>query len=61
LSKKLTVEEIHRLYAAGDATPSEITRAALDKIEQDNERLNAYLTINRDGALKAAAAMDGEI
>ncbi|MDQ3009283.1 MAG: Asp-tRNA(Asn)/Glu-tRNA(Gln) amidotransferase subunit GatA [Acidobacteriota bacterium] len=58
---KLTVEEIHNLYAAGDATPSQITRAALDKIEQDNERLNAYLTINRDGALKAAAAMDGDI
>jgi aspartyl-tRNA(Asn)/glutamyl-tRNA(Gln) amidotransferase subunit A len=58
---KLTVEEIHKLYAAGDTTPSEIARAALDKIEQDNERLNAYLTINRDGALNAAAAMDGEI
>lgn len=58
---KLTVEGIHNLYAAGDATPSQITRAALDKIEQDNERLNAYLTINREGALRAAAAMDGEI
>ncbi|MEP7341373.1 MAG: Asp-tRNA(Asn)/Glu-tRNA(Gln) amidotransferase subunit GatA [Acidobacteriota bacterium] len=61
LSTKLTIEELHNLYAAGDTTPSEITRAALDKIEQDNERLNAYLTVNRDGALKAAAAMDGEI
>ena len=39
----------------------EARAARLDKIEQDNERLNAYLTINRDGALKAAAAMDGEI
>jgi aspartyl-tRNA(Asn)/glutamyl-tRNA(Gln) amidotransferase subunit A len=58
---KLTVEEIHNLYTAGDATPSEITRAALDTIEHDNERLNAYLTINRDRALKAAAVMDGEI
>src|SRR5262249_52117326 len=58
---KLTVEEIHKLYAAGDTTPSEITRAALDTIELDNERLNAYLTVNRDCALNAAAAMDGEI
>lgn len=61
LSKTLSIEDIHNLYAAGDAKPSEITRAALDRIEQDNERLNAYLTINREGALAAAAALDGEI
>ena len=56
MSKTLSIEDIHNLYAAGDAKPSEITRAALDRIEQDNERLNAYLTINREGALAATAA-----
>ncbi|HMY72264.1 MAG TPA: amidase family protein, partial [Blastocatellia bacterium] len=61
MSTKLTVEEIHRLYAAGDATPSEIVRAAIEKIEADNERLNAYLTINREGALNQAATLDGAI
>lgn len=56
-----TVEELHKLYASGEAKPSEIIRAALDKIERDNERLNAFLTLDREGALAEAAALDGEI
>lgn len=56
-----TIDELHKLYISGDVKPSEIIRATLDKIEQDNERLNAYLTINREGALAAAAAADDEI
>lgn len=61
MSKKLTVEEIHHLYAAGDAKPSEIIRTALGNIENDNPRLNAFLTVNREGALAQAAAMDSDI
>jgi len=61
LITKQTVEDIHKLYSSGDAKPSEIVRASLEKIEQDNERLNAYLTISRDQALQRASAMDAEI
>ena len=61
MSNKLTIEEIHKLYESGDAAPSEVVRATLDKIEADNERLNAYLTINRKNASVAAAAMDADI
>lgn len=61
MSNKLTVEEIHKLYESGDATPSEIVRTTLDRIETDNERLNAYLTINRENASIAATAMDADI
>jgi aspartyl-tRNA(Asn)/glutamyl-tRNA(Gln) amidotransferase subunit A len=57
----LTVEEIHKLYATGEAKPSEITRASLDRIEKDNERLNAFITIDREGAMHRAAAMDAGI
>ena len=57
----LTIDELHRLYASGEAKPSEIIRAALEQIEQRNERLNAFLTINREGALQRAAAMDADI
>jgi aspartyl-tRNA(Asn)/glutamyl-tRNA(Gln) amidotransferase subunit A len=57
----LTVEELHRLYAAGEARPSEIVKTAIDRIEADNDRLNAFITINRDAALAQAAAMDAEI
>ena len=57
----MTIEEIHKLYASGDAKPSEIVRTSVEKIEHDNDRLNAYLTVSRDAALKAAAAMDADI
>ncbi|MBO0858300.1 MAG: Asp-tRNA(Asn)/Glu-tRNA(Gln) amidotransferase subunit GatA [Chloracidobacterium sp.] len=57
----LNIAELYRLYASGEAVPSEICRAALDRIEMDNGRLNAYITINRESALKQAAAMDPDI
>lgn len=57
----MTIEDIHKLYTAGEAKPSEIMRTSLEKIEADNDRLNAYLTISRDAAIKTAAAMDAGI
>ncbi|MGH9800323.1 MAG: Asp-tRNA(Asn)/Glu-tRNA(Gln) amidotransferase subunit GatA, partial [Blastocatellia bacterium] len=57
----MTVEEIHKLYTSGEAKPSEIVRASIEKIEADNDRLNAYLTVSREAALKNAAAMDADI
>jgi aspartyl-tRNA(Asn)/glutamyl-tRNA(Gln) amidotransferase subunit A len=57
----LTIEEIFKLYASGETKPSEVCRDALDRIEKDNSRLNAFLTIDRDGALRRAAAMDADI
>jgi aspartyl-tRNA(Asn)/glutamyl-tRNA(Gln) amidotransferase subunit A len=58
---KPTVAELHKLYASGEARPSDICRDALDRIERENERLNAYITVNRDAAIKRAASMDSEI
>jgi aspartyl-tRNA(Asn)/glutamyl-tRNA(Gln) amidotransferase subunit A len=56
-----TIADIHKLYASGEARPSEVCRDALDRIERDNDRLNAYITINRESAMKLAAAMDADI
>ncbi|MFN0108677.1 MAG: Asp-tRNA(Asn)/Glu-tRNA(Gln) amidotransferase subunit GatA [Blastocatellia bacterium] len=61
MNTTLTIEELHKLYASGEAKPSEIVRATLEKIETDNNRLNAYLTVSKDSASIAAAAMDNEI
>jgi len=58
---RFTVEGLHRLYLSGEAKPSEIVRAALDRIENDNQRLNAYLTINREGAIDRATSIDAAI
>jgi aspartyl-tRNA(Asn)/glutamyl-tRNA(Gln) amidotransferase subunit A len=56
-----TIAELHKLYASGEASPSEVCRDALDQIERDNGQLNAYITINRESALRQAAAMDAGI
>ncbi len=56
-----TIVELQKLYASGEAKPSEVCREVLDRIERDNDRLNAYVTINRESALKRAAAMDADI
>jgi aspartyl-tRNA(Asn)/glutamyl-tRNA(Gln) amidotransferase subunit A len=57
----LTIDEIYRLYGTGQAKPSEVCRAALDRIAKDNDRLNAFITVNREAALQRAAAMDAGI
>jgi aspartyl-tRNA(Asn)/glutamyl-tRNA(Gln) amidotransferase subunit A len=61
LTTLLTVDELHGLYAAGETTPSKIVSEALDRIEQSQPLLNAYITLNREGALKRAAALDAGI
>ncbi|RJS93271.1 amidase [Salinisphaera sp. Q1T1-3] len=45
-----------RLYASGEASPLEATRAALDRIDRFNEAVNAYVHVDREGAEKAAKA-----
>ncbi len=61
MSTKLTIEEIHAMYASGETTPSEICRAAFEKIEKDNGRLNSLLTVTGETALARAAALDAGI
>lgn len=61
MSETFTIEATHKLYASGDAKPSEIVSAALDRIEAANPRLNAFLTINRKAALERARTLDADI
>jgi len=61
LKNRPTIEEIHRQYASGEATPSEVCREALARIDQTNGSLNALLTVMRESALASAAAMDRDI
>jgi aspartyl-tRNA(Asn)/glutamyl-tRNA(Gln) amidotransferase subunit A len=57
----LSIDKLHELYASGNARPSEITAAVLARIEATNERLNAFITINKDAAMKQAEAADTNI
>src|SRR5262249_3197332 len=61
MTKNPPIAELHELYGSGATKPSEVGREALDRIERDNERLNAYITINRESALKLATEMDADI
>ncbi|MBL8206760.1 MAG: Asp-tRNA(Asn)/Glu-tRNA(Gln) amidotransferase subunit GatA [Blastocatellia bacterium] len=61
MTTNLTIDELHQLYASGGAKPSEITAAVLARIEQSTERLNAFITINKDAALKQAEVADANI
>ncbi len=61
MSINLSIDELHQLYASGDARPSEVTAAVLARIEQTNQRLNTFITVNKEAALQHAQAADADI
>src|SRR5262245_36801314 len=56
-----TSAEFHKLYASGEASPCETCSDPLDRIEMYNDGLCGYITINRESALRQAAATDADI
>jgi amidase len=48
--------ELVRLFRARKASPLEVMQAVLARIDAVNPKLNAYVTVSRDGALRAARA-----
>ncbi|MEX2160673.1 MAG: Asp-tRNA(Asn)/Glu-tRNA(Gln) amidotransferase subunit GatA [Anaerolineales bacterium] len=57
----LTVAQILKGLRSGTYSSKELTRAYLDRIEKHNPRLNAFLHIAAESALKAAAAADRKL
>jgi aspartyl-tRNA(Asn)/glutamyl-tRNA(Gln) amidotransferase subunit A len=57
----LTIAEAAALIGAKRLSPVELTRAFLNRIEQLNGRLNAYVRVLHDGALAAARIAEAEI
>ena len=53
-----TASELRRLYAAGEASPSQAVRAVLDRIDLLDKELHAYLHVDREAALREAARWD---
>ncbi len=53
--------ELGRLIAAREASSVEVTTAFLDRIDELNPTLNAFLHVDREGALAAARAIDERI
>lgn len=57
---ELSALELADLLASGKTTSVEVTTAFLDRIDALNERLNAFLYVDREGALKTAAQVDAD-
>ena len=57
----LTIVDAARLVASRQLSPLELTRAYLARIEQQNGRLNVYITVTADAALAQARALEAEI
>jgi aspartyl-tRNA(Asn)/glutamyl-tRNA(Gln) amidotransferase subunit A len=54
----MTATELAGLIAAGEVSAVEVTRAHLDRIAATDERVHAFLYVDTEGALAAAAAVD---
>ncbi|HEU4320169.1 MAG TPA: Asp-tRNA(Asn)/Glu-tRNA(Gln) amidotransferase subunit GatA [Acidimicrobiia bacterium] len=57
----LTIVAAGERLRAGDLTAVELLEATLDRAHRTEAQLHAYLTIDRDGALEAAAAADADL
>ena len=54
----LTALQMAEKLRAGEITSEQLTRAHLDRIEQVNGVLNAFLVVDAEGALAAAKEVD---
>jgi len=51
--------DLRALYRRGETSPGEVVRAVLDRIDALDDRLHAYLYLDRQAALREAARWDG--
>jgi aspartyl-tRNA(Asn)/glutamyl-tRNA(Gln) amidotransferase subunit A len=54
----LSASDLARHIAAGDVSSVEATREYLERVEQHDRQLRAFITVDAEGALAAAAAAD---
>ena len=57
---RLSAAEIAGAIAAGEVSAEEVTRAHLDRIEQVDDVVRAFLHVDTDGALDAARRVDAD-
>lgn len=56
-----SIKEIHKLYQSKEVSPVEVINETLDNIEKLNDKLNAFVTITRDHAIKKAKEIEKKI
>ncbi len=55
-----SARELARALQTGELSSTELTRAYLDRIDALNPKLNAFLYVDREGALEAAKQVDAD-
>ena len=53
---QFSATELFKAYERGETTPKEVLEATLERLKQENSRLNAVVTLDADGARVAAIA-----
>lgn len=59
--KSLTIADIHSAFLSGKFTCTDLVKECLSNISRENEKLNAYLSVNDENALKLAKEVDEKI
>src|SRR5699024_4558470 len=58
---ELTAVELGKKIQAGEISAVEAVQASLDRIDRAEEQIHAYVTIDREGALKRAVQVQEKI
>jgi aspartyl-tRNA(Asn)/glutamyl-tRNA(Gln) amidotransferase subunit A len=56
-----TIREASELVRTGEVSPVELVRECLEKIDELNPRLNAFITVTADSALQEGAQAEAEV
>ena len=51
---ELGISELKEAYRKGDLDPREVTRLYLERIQEVDEEIGAYITVDSQGALREA-------
>ncbi len=57
----LTAHRLRELLLGREVSAAELCRSVLNRIDEVEKRVKAYVTLDRDGALRQAAAVDREL
>ncbi len=60
MTTSATIDQIQSLITSGDASATSVAESSVAAAEQLNDSLNAFLQIDREGALKRAAEIDSQ-
>lgn len=59
--KNLTIKKFHQGLVDKEFSASEITKEYFSYIEKEDVKINAYLSLNKDGALESAKEIDAKV